>query len=206
MFLLKNKKNHNMFYNYRTKQTYLHINTAKCEIISLSPVPRAVPSNNFICPAPDEAALLAASLFTGSKTDAALASRCADCRTQYSNWPSLFAFCSQCFHLHYWHELRFHVPLDTKWVISETFFPAKLLASSEETKPNTAEQTFARNTKILKKDLKAKARSLRTTSGLFDSSQAHTGHQSSSEHHLVHPNWCTPWDGHQAPNILLCNR
>jgi len=34
-------------------------------------------------------------------------------------------------------ELRLHVSVDTKQVISETFFPANLLAySTEETKPN----------------------------------------------------------------------
>ena len=33
-------------------------------------------------------------------------------------------------------ELRFYVPLDIKYVISETFFPANLLASTEQTKPN----------------------------------------------------------------------
>ena len=33
-------------------------------------------------------------------------------------------------------ELRFYVPLDTKYVISETFFPANVLASTEETKNN----------------------------------------------------------------------
>jgi len=34
-------------------------------------------------------------------------------------------------------ELRFYVTLDTKYAISDTFFPANLLASTEETKPNT---------------------------------------------------------------------
>jgi len=34
-------------------------------------------------------------------------------------------------------ELRFYVPLDTKYVISETFFLVNLSASTEETKPNT---------------------------------------------------------------------
>jgi len=34
-------------------------------------------------------------------------------------------------------ELRFHVPLVTKWVISERFFPASFLASTKETKSNS---------------------------------------------------------------------
>jgi len=33
-------------------------------------------------------------------------------------------------------ELRIYVPLYTKVVISETFFPASLLAGTEETEPN----------------------------------------------------------------------
>jgi len=33
-------------------------------------------------------------------------------------------------------ELRFYIPLDTKAVISETFFPDDLLAGTEETEPN----------------------------------------------------------------------
>jgi len=53
-------------------------------------------------------------------------------------------------------ELRFHVPLDAKFVISETFFPANLLASTEEAKPNT---TKSNNTKIQHKmNTKNKAR------------------------------------------------
>jgi len=38
-------------------------------------------------------------------------------------------------------ELRFYVPSDTKWVISETFFPANLLAKYWKTKTNTTKQT-----------------------------------------------------------------
>jgi len=34
-------------------------------------------------------------------------------------------------------ELRFHGPLDTKYVILETFFPAIFWRSTEKTKPNT---------------------------------------------------------------------
>jgi len=45
-------------------------------------------------------------------------------------------------------ELRFYVPLDTKQVISETFFPADLLASTEQTKPNTKQQKQAIQEKI----------------------------------------------------------
>jgi len=68
----------------REMQTGLHINAAKCEIISHSPVPRASQFSNFIFLAPHEAELLGAPLFTGSKMDSALTSRCANlCRTQH---------------------------------------------------------------------------------------------------------------------------
>jgi len=40
--------------------------------------------------------------------------------------------------LHVWYAVRFYVPLDTKYVISETFFPANLLARYwKETKYQT---------------------------------------------------------------------
>ena len=43
----------------------------------------------------------------------------------------------------YWvFHLRFYVPLDTKWVISETFFAANFLARTAETKPNTAKASI----------------------------------------------------------------
>ena len=41
-------------------------------------------------------------------------------------------------------DFRFYVPLDTKQVISETFFPGSLLASTEETKRNTANANMIR--------------------------------------------------------------
>jgi len=40
---------------------------------------------------------------------------------------------------------RFYVPPDTKYVISETFFPANLLAKYWKTKTNTTKQTCIRN-------------------------------------------------------------
>jgi len=36
----------------------------------------------------------------------------------------------------------FYITLDTKYVISETILPASLLASTEETKPNTKKANF----------------------------------------------------------------
>jgi len=44
-------------------------------------------------------------------------------------------------------ELRFYVPLDTKQVISETLFPANLLASTEETKSSTTRTNIYREHK-----------------------------------------------------------
>ena len=46
-----------------------------------------------------------------------------------------------------WVELRFHVPLSIKQVILEMFFPASLLASTEETKPNTTKANIHREHK-----------------------------------------------------------
>jgi len=42
------------------------------------------------------------------------------------------------------YQLRFYVPLDTKQVTSETFFPATLLASTDGTKPNTTQANIHR--------------------------------------------------------------
>jgi len=47
-------------------------------------------------------------------------------------------------------QLRFYVPLNIKWVISKTFFPANLLVhSNEETEPNATKANNAR-TKLCK--------------------------------------------------------
>jgi len=50
-------------------------------------------------------------------------------------------------------ELRFYVPLDTKWMISETFFAADLLK-----KLNLAQQkqTFVRNIDVLRQKINTK--------------------------------------------------
>jgi len=47
------------------------------------------------------------------------------------------------------YEFRFNDPFDTKQVISDTFFPANLLASTEETKPNTTKANIPPEQKIL---------------------------------------------------------
>ena len=57
--------------------TGLHLNAAKCEIISRNPAPQASQFSNFIFLGPEEAELLGAPLFTGSKMDDVLSSRCA---------------------------------------------------------------------------------------------------------------------------------
>jgi len=54
-------------------------------------------------------------------------------------------------------DLRFYVPPDTIHVISETFFPANLLAKYGKNKTNTTKQTFIHN-KI--KKVKKKGRKL----------------------------------------------
>ena len=51
--------------------------------------------------------------------------------------PSYKHECTMCHIIHTDIELRFYVQLIVKQVISETFFPANFLASTEETKPNT---------------------------------------------------------------------
>ena len=38
--------------------------------------------------------------------------------------------------------VHFYVLLDTKWVISERFFPANVLDTTGETKPNTTKQNI----------------------------------------------------------------
>jgi len=52
--------------------------------------------------------------------------------------------------------LRFYVPLDIKWVISKTFFPANLLVSTEETKPKTAKANISSETKKIQHKIKKK--------------------------------------------------
>jgi len=52
----------------------------------------------------------------------------------------------------------FAVPLDTKQVISETFFPANLLASSKKLNLTQQQQTLIRNTRIMQHDINTKSK------------------------------------------------
>ena len=69
----------------------LHINAAKCEIISRLPAPQASQFSKFIFLEPEEAELLEAPLFTGSNTDAVLSSRCAELNTAINRLSLLSA-------------------------------------------------------------------------------------------------------------------
>ena len=47
-------------------------------------------------------------------------------------WPTLILYCKILEESEWGMKRRFYVPLDTQWVISETFFTANLLVSSDE--------------------------------------------------------------------------
>jgi len=61
----------------REEFTGLQINQSQCEIISRSVATQIAQFNNFVFLAPDEAELLRAPLFPGTKVDAALSTQAA---------------------------------------------------------------------------------------------------------------------------------